>query len=635
MARALPLKDPWREQRLFLGRVMVAGVVISVLCAVLIGRLVQLQVLDYEHFADLSQGNRLRIEPLPPTRGLIFDRNGIVLAENLPSWQLEMIPEQVDDIPGSLARLELMGLLDNAERGRIDRLIRSQRRFEPVTLRSRLSDEEVARFAVRRQHFGGVDIRARLARHYPFGVATAHLVGYVGSISADDLTRIDRAEYAGTSHIGKTGIEHSYQDLLHGSVGYRQLVVNAQGRELSPELDRDGGVEAEDSSTGISQRLPEPGRDVVLTLDIRLQLAAIEALAGRRGAVVAIAPTSGDVLALVSTPSFDANLFAGGFSPSGYQALNENPDNPLFNRALAGKYPPGSTIKPMLGLAALHYATLDPQRRNMCPGYFMLPDSDHRYRDWKPAGHGLMDLHQAIVESCDVYFYQLAITLGIDRIHAFLQGFGLGQLTGIPIRGEKAGLLPSRTWKRSAFRRREDQVWFPGETVITGIGQGFMLVTPLQLAHATAAVAARGLRYRPRLLLADKDSVAGGVIEHDPEPLEPAVLTNDAYWEQIHQAMVGVTQELRGSARAALLGSTRTVAGKTGTAQVFSIAQEEEYDEEAVDERLRDHGLFVAYAPAEAPTIAIAVVVENGGGGSRTAAPVARQVLDAYFEEAG
>ena len=398
MARALPLKDPWQEQRMFLGRVIAAGIVIILLCAALVGRLVQLQVFEYQHFADLSQGNRLRIEPLPPTRGLVFDRNGVVLAENLPSWQLEMIPEQVEDIPATLERLELMGLLDNSERDRIGQLIRSQRRFEPVTLRSRLSDEEVAQFAVRRQHFAGVDIRARLARHYPFGAATAHAVGYVGSISAEDLTRIDRTEYAGTSHIGKTGIEHSYQDLLHGSVGYRQLVVNAQGRELNAVLTDDDNGSVEDAA-GITQRLPEPGRNVVLSLDVRLQLAAIQAMGDRRGAVVAVAPGNGDVLALVSTPSFDANLFAGGFSSSDYKALNSNPDNPLFNRALAGKYPPGSTIKPMLGLAALHYATLDAERRNMCAGYFTLPDSDHRYRDWKPEGHGLMDL-----SAYDAYF---------------------------------------------------------------------------------------------------------------------------------------------------------------------------------------------------------------------------------------
>jgi len=633
MSAAVPFKDHWKEQQLFLSRLIAAGLIIVLLTGGLIWRLFQLQVVEYQVFAELSQGNRLRIQPLAPTRGLIFDRNGLVLAENLPAWELIVIPEEIADLEASLQSLEELQLVDPAEHPSLIELVRSHRGFERVKLVN-LTEAQAARFAVRRHHFPGVDIQEGLIRNYPFGELTGHAIGYVASISPSDLERINRSDYAATSLIGRSGIERSYEDTLHGSVGYRQQVVNAQGRVLlDPAVSASGVPRPESSQGSLETRWPVPGENVVLGLDIRLQSAAQRALEGLRGAAVAIDPATGDVLALVSVPAFDPNRFSAGLSRADFQMLNSDPDKPLFHRALAGHYPPGSTIKPFLGLAALHYEVVEPERRSMCGGYFVLPGHSHRYRDWKPQGHGLMDLHQAIVQSCDVYFYQLALSLGIDGMDAFLREVGFGARTGIDISGENGGLVPSREWKQSQFSRREDQVWFPGETVITGIGQGFTLVTPLQLAHATATLAAGGQRFQPRLVIETENRVTGEVTESAPVGLDVLSDVDVLHWQQIGAAMVGVTEDLHGSGRTAMRGTPYSVAGKTGTAQVFSLAQDEEYDAEEVDERLRDHGLFIAYAPAENPTIAVAVVVENGGGGSTAAAPVARKILDAYLLE--
>ena len=631
MNAAVPLKDHWKEQKLFLSRLIAAGVIILTLTGVLIWRLFQLQVVEYQVFSELSQGNRLRIEPLPPTRGLIFDRNGTVLAENRPAWELIITPEQITNLEDSLRSLEGLGLVDPAEHESLFESIRSYRGFERVKLVN-LTETQAARFAVRRHHFPGVDIQEGLIRYYPFGELTGHAIGYLASISPAELKRINRSDYAATSLIGKSGIERSYEDTLHGSVGYRQQVVNAQGRVLlDPAMPASVAPISESSQGGLETRWPVPGDNIVLGLDIRLQTAAHQALEGQRGAAVAIEPATGDVLALVSAPAFDPNRFAVGLSRAEFQMLNSDPDEPLFHRALAGHYPPGSTIKPFLGLAALHSDVLEPERRAMCYGHFVLPGNSHRYRDWKPQGHGLMDLHESIVQSCDVYFYQLAVNLGIDYMGPFLRDFGFGARTGIDISGENTGLVPSREWKRSQFSRREDQVWFPGETVITGIGQGFTLVTPLQLAHATATMAAAGQRLQPRLVIATENSTTGEVVESTPAMLDVLGDIDPLHWERIGEAMIGVTEGLQGTSRIAMRGAPYTVAGKTGTAQVFSIGQDEEYDAEEIDERLRDHALFIAYAPAENPTIAVAVVVENGGGGSAGAAPVARKILDAYL----
>jgi penicillin-binding protein 2 len=622
------LKDHWQEQRLFLSRVIAAGVVVVALTGVLIARLVQLQIIDYQRFSELSQGNRLRIEPLAPTRGLIYDRNGAVVAENLPTWQLVAVPEQVGDLDAALHDLEGLKLLNPAEHDSLVDLIRSHRAFERVKL-TNLTESQAARFAVRRHRFPGIDIEEGLIRYYPFGEAAAHAVGYVGSISRRDLETIDRRDYAATSHIGKIGIERSYEDVLHGQVGYRQQVVNAQGRVLLDSAADAGDEEA--ALGGLETKWPVPGDNLVLSLDMRMQLAAQEALSGSRGAAIVIDPNNGDVLALVSAPAFDPNRLAAGLSPQDYNALNTDPDKPLFNRALQGQYPPGSTMKPFVGLAGLRFKAILPDDKVYCPGYFTLPGQTHRYRDWRPQGHGSVDLHEAIVESCDVYFYRLASNLGIDNLEQTLEAFGFGAATGIDIGGENVGVVPSREWKRTHFRRPEDRVWFPGDTVNAGIGQGYTLVTPLQLASAVATLAARGSRYRPRLLIGTENAISREVDWSDPAPLPALDDVAPEHWQAIHDAMVGVTKDLHGTGRAAMLKTPYTVAAKTGTAQAFSVGQDEKYDRDEIDERLRDHGLFIAFAPAEAPEIAVAVVIENGEHGGSAAGPVARKIMDVWY----
>ena len=599
---------------MFLGRLVAAAVIVVLLAGMVIYRLVDLQVVNFEHFSRLSQGNRVRLEPVPPVRGLLFDRNGRTLAENLPVYQLELIPEQVKDIEGTLAELSRLGLVREEDLPRIRTQIRSQRRFEPAILRHRLGDEEAARFAVQRPRFPGVDIQARLARQYPLGQTGSHVIGYVGAVSEADLQRLDAANYAGTAQTGRIGAERAWEDLLHGSTGHRQLLVNAQGRMLQ-EITRTNAA---------------PGRNVYLTIDLELQAAAEAALDGRRGSVVAIDPRNGQVLAMVSVPGYDPNLFSTGISTEQYRALQEDIDQPLFNRALRGQYPPGSTVKPMLALAGLHYNVISPQDSIFCPGWFSLPNHSHRYRDWKRTGHGTIDMEDSVAQSCDVYYYRLAVALGIERMHDFLGLFGLGQQTGIDIPGEQPGLLPSRDWKRSAFRNAQDQVWFPGETVITGIGQGYMLATPLQLAHAAAILGNRGQGFRPTLLAAIEDPVTGAREAFEPRPLPPLNVAPH-HVEEAVDSMVAVMHGARGTARASAQGAQWTIAGKTGTAQVIGIAQGAEYDANLVDERHRPHALFIAFAPAENPRIAVGVLVENGASGSGAAAPIARVVIDNWL----
>jgi penicillin-binding protein 2 len=618
VARTLRIKDHWREQHLFASRLLVFIVIVLGLTGIVVGRLVQLQVGQYEYFSAQSSGNRIRVQPVPPIRGLILDRNGKVLAENTPSYQLEMTREQVPDMADTLRRLVTSGIVQEGDLPELKELIGSRRSFDTVVVAERLTDEELAAFAVQRPHFPGLEIRARLGRSYPYGTAAAHVLGYVGGISADDKKILDPTEYAGTTHVGKISVERSFEGDLHGTSGHEDVVVNVHGRKMQV-LDRVRSL---------------PGRDVILTIDINAQLAADTALQGRRGAAVAIDPRNGEVLAFVSTPAFDPNAISAGLSRRAYLALQEDIDRPMFNRALRGQYPPGSTIKPMVALAALHYGVVTPERRVGCRGAYSLPGSSHRYRDWKPEGHGAVDLYTAIEQSCDVYFYTVARDLGIERMAGFLTTFGLGDITGLDIGGEQKGLVPSQAWKKKAFRRPADQVWFPGETVIAGIGQGYLLVTPLQLAHATATVAARGQRFQPTLLKGSRDPATGTIEYEAPKPLPPVPEQEAASWDAIIGGMHGVMQGARGTARAVGLNAPFQMAGKSGTAQVFSVGQNEKYNAKDVEERRRDHALFVAFAPLEAPRIAVAVVIENGESGSKAAAPIARAVMEAYLQGA-
>jgi len=619
-----PIKDHHSERRLFVGRVALSAVIGVLLCGTVVARLVQLQVVDHELFAEKSHGNRIRIEALPPTRGLVFDRKGRILAENLPAYQLELIPEQVSDLDATLNGLAEIELIESEDIPRIRSLSRRGPHFKPVTLRVNLSDTEIANFAIQRPRFPGVDFQPRLVRHYPNGESVAHALGYVGAVDTADLQRLDSAAYVATAHTGKTGIEFKFEASLHGDPGYQQVVTNARGRQVPPDSrELSASLEAKVSSL--------PGDNLYLTLDLDLQLLATDALRGHRGAVVAIEPESGDILALVSAPAFDPNIFASGMSTADFRALRTDPGQPLFNRAVRGAYPPGSTIKPMLSLAALETGATNLTRRNFCRGFYTLPRSSHRYRDWKPEGHGEMDLHDAIAQSCDVYFYEISTTIGIDQMHSYLDQFGLGQYTGIDIVGEHRGLVPSREWKRSAFRNPADQTWFPGETVIASIGQGYMLTTPLQLANATAAMATRGKRFRPHIVAAIEDPLSGARDIIAPRSLDDVDIQNEYYWESVVSAMHDVMQSDKGTARASGLGASYEMAGKSGTAQVFSIGQQEVYDEEEVEEHLRDHALFISFAPVANPKIAVAVVVENGSSGSRTAAPIARAIMDRYL----
>jgi penicillin-binding protein 2 len=612
------IKDRWNEQRIFSQRTLGAMIVIAVLVLTLVGRLVFLQIWRHDYYLELSQGNRVRLDPIPASRGLILDRNGKVLADNEPAYQLELVREQVPDLDDTLRRLAALGLIDPEELEDTRHMILSRRIFDNVPVRLRLSDEEIGRFAVHRYEFPGVDLATRQTRHYPYGQLGVHALGYVSAISEQDLEHIDRASYAGTTLIGKLGIESAFEHELHGKNGFREILVNAQGRSVQ----RQGGFAPELHSLS-----PVAGEDLVLALDLQAQQAAEDGLGEHRGAVVAIDPNSGDVLALASKPGFDPASFARGLTRSEYAALSDDIDKPLLNRALRGTYPSGSTIKPALALAALSYHLVDPSRQEFCSGVFHLPGSSLLFREGKTGRHGYLDLTHAIAKSCDVYFFGLAATVGGERIASFLTQFGYGALTGIDISGEKPGLLPSPEWKRQAFKRPADQVWFPGDSVNFGIGQGYLLVTPLQLAHVASVLAGRGRSFRPRLVTGVRD-LAGNFTPIPPSPDPPVQGVSDADWDTVLNGMIGAATY--GTAAAISKGASYTIAGKTGTAQVFTVSRSERLTDK-VAERLKDHSWFIAFAPVEAPRIAVAVLVENGGFGASAAAPIARRVMDAYL----
>jgi penicillin-binding protein 2 len=610
---AVRIKDHWREQRLFDQRALVCAAIMGLATLALIARLFVLQVSRHDYYADLSQGNRVRTEPIPAARGLILDRHGELIAGSQPAYQLELVPEEVPDIDETLAGLVQLDLIRAEDVDEIGRTIDSSRTFDSVPIRLRLSDEDVARFAVHRFEFRGVDIKTRQTRWYPNGNLAVHALGYVGAISEQDLKRIDRSAYAGTSLIGKLGVESAFERELHGVNGSREVLVNAQGRSV----ERQGAFVPK-----LHTKTPTAGDDLLLAIDLNVQRVAESALAGHRGTVVALDPNNGDVLALVSLPGFDPTLFARGITGAEYRALADDIDRPLFNRALRGTYPSGSTIKPVLGLAALTDHTLAANTKVFCNAEFYLPGSRHVWRADKDEPRGWLDLPEAISRSSDVFFYRLASTLGIDRMAAFLEPFGYGQPTGIDIGGEKAGLLPTPEWKRKAFKRPEDKVWFPGETVNMGIGQGYLLVTPLQLAHITAILAERGRNFRPRVVKGMRDA-AGRVQWLAPVEGAPIKGVSAEDWAVVNDAMIGTTHCARycGTAWVAFKGAAYQAAGKTGTAQVYTVAQNAKYNAKTVPERLRDHAWFIAFA----------VLVENAGFGSSNAAPVARKVLDAYL----
>ncbi len=600
-------KDHYREQRIYAGRTIAAVLVIFVMLGVLAARYYYLQVIEHEVFNTLSDRNRMQLLPISPTRGLIYDRNGLLLADNQPTFSLTIVKERVPDMPQTLEKLsEYIEFTDEELESFNKRLSQRRRPYESVALKSRLKEEEIARIAVNRYALPGVEVEADLIRYYPQGDDFAHMLGYVGRISEQELKSVDPANYTGTQFYGKLGVEGHYETLLHGTAGFQTVETDVRGRVLRV----------------LEKEPPTPGADISLHIDSQLQKVAVEALGDRKGAVVAIDPVTGGILALVSKPSFDPNLFVTGIDSASYRALQSSPDIPLFNRALRGQYPPGSTIKPFIGLAGLDTEKVNTGTTVWDPGYYQLKSDKRKYRDWKRQGHGWVTLHDAIEQSCDVFFYDLGFRMGVDPMHDYMARFGFGQLMAHDIDNAQEGILPSREWKRGM----KGLPWFPGDSINMSIGQGFMLTTPLQLATGATVLANRGHWVIPRLIKTINE-VEMTDIESPPDVL----LKQDWYWDYVIQGMEAVMHGSHGTARKSAKGAPYHMAGKTGTAQVIGIKQGERYDADAIEAKYRDHGLFIGFAPVNSPKIALAVVVENGGGGSSAAAPVARQLFDAYL----
>jgi penicillin-binding protein 2 len=612
MPEPLQLKDHSSEVRIFTVRVWVVAFFVLAMVGTLITRYYYLQVVHHENYATQSDRNRIHVQPIPPTRGLIYDRNGVLLAENRASYTLSLIKERVPDLPATLNLLASLIPISPNDLDKFEKSLDQRRRpFEAVPLRYQLTEEEIAKVAVNEYRLEGVEVEAQLVRHYPFGEFFAHSIGYVGRISDRELAAFDEAEYEryrGTFSMGKIGLEKQYEDLLLGRVGYQNVETNARGRVLK-ELERSD---------------PQPGQDLHLYLDVAVQQAAMAALGEQRGAAVAIDVRTGGILAIASNPGFDPNLFVTGISYEDYRVLNESIDTPLFDRALRGQYPPGSTLKPMLGLAGLHWGFVNPNHTIYDRGYFQLPGDGRHYRDNISWGHGkAVNLREAIVESCNTFYYDLVHRMTIDTIHPFGRQFGLGQRTGIDLSGERSGIWPSREWKREA----RGLVWYPGDTLNVGVGQGFVLVTPLQLAVMAATLATRGERLQPQLLHY-LDGGEGSELVARP-PLTSAAIA-DRHWDYVLNAMERVVHDPRGTARKISNGLQYRMAGKTGTAQIVGMVQGEKYDIESVAKRQRDQALFIGFAPVEKPQIAVSVIVENGEHGGTAAAPVARAIIDSY-----
>lgn len=608
-------KDIERELGLFRRRLLAVIALVMICFGLLLARFIWLQVIRYEAYASKAEDNRISVVPIVPNRGLIFDRNGVVLARNYSAYTLEITPSKIrvplDDLIDDLATLVD---IQTKDRRRFKKLLEDSKNFESLPVRTRLTDEEVARFTAQRYRFPGVDIQARLFRQYPFGKTAAHVIGYIGRISQRDADRIgdsdDAANYSGTDYIGKGGLEKSYETQLHGTTGYEEVEISAGGRAVRT----------------LSTTSSSPGQNLILSIDIELQKVIEEAFGDRKGALIAIEPSTGDILAYVSMPSFDPNLFVDGIDQQSWDELNNSPDRPLVNRPLSGTYPPGSTYKPFMALAALELGKRRPEDAIRDPGFFWL--GNHKFRDDKVGGHGIVDMYRSIVMSCDTYYYMLANDMGVDAIHDFMKPFGFGQLTGIDLENERRGLLPSTAWKRATYRKPEQQKWYAGETISLGIGQGYNAFTPLQMAQALSTLVNNGVVMKPHLVKILEDGISHQRTMTVPKESYRIPLKQENI-DFIKHAMVGVNKEGTGSRT--FIGAGYESGGKTGTAQVVTIKQNEKYDSKRLAEHLHDHSLFTAFAPADKPTIALAVVVENGGFGAAAAAPLVRKALDYYL----
>lgn len=607
------LKDHSQEHRTFTARAVVAICIVFVMLGVLVGRMYYLQVEQYERYSALSDNNRVQLQPVAPTRGLIYDRNGVLLADNRASYSVTLLKEEIRNLDETLAELTPLLNLTEKEIQRFRKRLRQRRRpYQSVPLRFRLDEKEIATLAVNYHRLPGVRVEAELIRYYPFGSSLVHALGYVGRINERELKRVDEQNYSATNYIGKLGVEKFYENILHGQVGFQKVETNARGRVMRV----------------LERTDPVPGRDLVLSLDLRLQKVAEELLGERRGAVVALDPNTGGILALVSTPGYDPNLFVTGISTKDYSALRDSKDLPLFNRAIRGRYPPGSTIKPITALSFIDTGVVTPAYRIFDPGYYQLSKNGRKYRDWKRWGHGWVNMKSALAQSCDTWFYIVSHKAGGEPMWDYLGQFGFGQVTSYDLPEASSALLPSHEWKKRARK----QGWYPGDSLNLSIGQGYMLATPLQLATATAVIANRGRWMRPQMLHAVRDQDSNPAVLPKPRPLpEDVELKYPGYWQEIIDGMVEVMHGEKGTARKVGQGAPYKIAGKTGTAQVVGIKQDEEYDAEKLAEIHRDHALFIAFAPVDKPKISVAVIVENGGGGSSTAAPVARKVMDAYL----
>lgn len=611
MEKRVTVKSEREEYRLFRSRAYIAAGFVFVALAMVFVRLIYLQITSYEHYTQLSKENHQKRVPIPPVRGLIYDRNGALMAGNHIEYVLEAIEDDIHDRDTELKRLMQLLPITLQDVHKFKQKQRVNSRFQPVVLRKNLTDSEIAVFSANRFRFPGFKVSVRMQRNYPLGSVAGHLLGYVGRIDKKDLKVLDKHEYSGTTHTGKTGIEKFYERRLHGKAGYEIKVVDAHGK---PQIK-------------LEEKAPIAGEDLFLSIDLQLQIKAEELLKDHNGAVVAIDPRNGEILAMASMPAFDPNLFVNGISYRDYNELRDNPDRPLYNRALQGSYPPGSTIKPMAALSGLNSGVVSPSSSLFARGFYQIPGNRHRFRCWKKSGHGHVSLNRAIYQSCDVYFYDLAFRMGIKRYSTAMKKFGFGSKTGIDLPHERSALMPSAEWKR----KRYDKFWYPGDTVNTGIGQGYFTATPLQLAFATSIIANHGRKVRPHLLRATR--VSRNLPEKlvTPERLPSLGVTKLRYWDDVIRGMVNVVHGAYGTARRSGAGAKYRFAGKTGTAQVYSIAQNKTYNASKLKKKLHDHALFVAFAPVDNPRIALAVIAENAGGGSKVAAPIARQLLDTYM----